>query len=109
MSYSGNWFCTRSVQCGAYRAHHPFESFRLLRSGEWTGAMVAPERASEGRRVAVVRKHDLTTTEQVGIERKGSRTEQDECGRDHCQSQGTRSLEEQTRAGTCGRRCEDYE
>ncbi len=39
----------------------------------------APECASEGRRVAVVGKHDLTTTEQVGIQRQRAGTEKDEC------------------------------
>jgi len=55
-----------------------------------------------GRRAAVVRKHDLTTTEQVGIQRKGSGAEKDERGGDKRQRQGTGSVEEETRSRTCG-------
>jgi hypothetical protein len=56
-----------------------------------------------------VRKHDLTTTEQAGIQRKGSGPEKHEGGGDKRQRQRTRPVEEETRSWSAGRRGQHYE
>jgi len=56
-----------------------------------------------------VRKHDLTTTEQAGIQRKGSGPEKHEGGGDKRQRQRTRPVEEETRSWSAGGGGEHHE
>jgi hypothetical protein len=56
-----------------------------------------------------VRKHDLTTTEQAGIQREGSGTEKHEGGGHERQRQRTRPVEEETRSWSARRRGEHHE
>ena len=57
----------------------------------------------------MLRKNDLTTTEQAGIQRKRSGTKKHECGGHKRKRQRTRSVQEETRSGICGGGRENHE